>query len=47
MIYKPNFMKIGVGIEKILRFRLSNFGGCNVGITDGGICDVRSPGGLR
>jgi hypothetical protein len=35
MIYIPSFMKIGSGIEEILRFCLRNLRGCNVGITDG------------
>jgi hypothetical protein len=30
-------MKIGTGVQAILRFRLRNMKGCNVGITDGGI----------
>jgi hypothetical protein len=34
MIYIPSFMKTGTCIEAILRFCLSNFKGCNVGITD-------------
>jgi uncharacterized protein YraI len=37
----PSFMKIGTGIQAILRFCLSNLKGCNVGITDGRIYDVR------
>jgi hypothetical protein len=28
-------MKIGTGVQAILKFRLSNFEGCDVGITDG------------
>jgi hypothetical protein len=28
-------MKIGTGIQAVIRFRLSNLRGCNVGITDG------------
>jgi hypothetical protein len=35
MIYIPSFMKIGKGIQAILRFCLRNLIGCNVGITDG------------
>jgi hypothetical protein len=35
MICLPSFMKIGTGIQAILRFRLSNLNGCNDGITDG------------
>jgi hypothetical protein len=34
LIYIPRFMKIGIGIQAILRFRLRNFEGCNTGITD-------------
>jgi hypothetical protein len=28
-------MKIGEGVETILRFCLNNMRGCNIGITDG------------
>jgi hypothetical protein len=35
MIYIASFMKIGTSVQAILRFSLSNFKGCNVGITDG------------
>jgi hypothetical protein len=28
-------MKIGTGVQEILRFYISNLEGCNVGITDG------------
>jgi hypothetical protein len=35
MIYIPSFMKIGTGVQAILRFCLSKLRGCNVGITDG------------
>jgi hypothetical protein len=35
MIYLPSFVKIGTGIQAILRFGLRNSRGCNVGITDG------------
>jgi hypothetical protein len=31
----PSFMKIATGVQAILRFRLRNLKGCNVGITDG------------
>jgi hypothetical protein len=34
-IYIPSLMKIGTGIQEILRFDLTNLGNCNVGITDG------------
>jgi hypothetical protein len=33
--YLPSFKKIGRGVQAILRFRLSSFRDCNVGITDG------------
>jgi hypothetical protein len=35
MINIQNFMKIGTGVEGIVRFYLSILKGCNVGITDG------------
>jgi hypothetical protein len=35
MLILPSFMKIDTGVQAILRFRLSNLKGCNVGITDG------------
>jgi hypothetical protein len=35
MIHIPSSMKVGTGIQAILRFYLSNLRGCNVGITDG------------
>jgi hypothetical protein len=41
MIYIRSFMKIGVGVQVILRFGYSNLKGCNVGITDGRIYEVR------
>jgi hypothetical protein len=34
VIYLPSFMKIGTGIQAILRFCLSNLNACNVGITN-------------
>jgi hypothetical protein len=34
MIYIPGFMKIGRGVQTILRFGLSNLMGCNVDITE-------------
>jgi hypothetical protein len=33
VIYVPNFMKIGAGVQEILWLCLRNFRGCNVGIT--------------
>jgi hypothetical protein len=30
----PSFMKIGTGVQAILKFSLRNLRGCNVGITD-------------
>jgi hypothetical protein len=35
MIFLPNFMKIGTGVESIIRFCLRSLNDCNVGITDG------------
>jgi hypothetical protein len=35
MIHKPSFMKIGTGVEGILKFYPSNLEGCNVYIIDG------------
>jgi hypothetical protein len=35
MIFLPNIMKIGRGIQEILRLSLRNLRICNVGITDG------------
>jgi hypothetical protein len=35
VIYISSFMRIGKGVEGILRFYLSNLKGCNVGITEG------------
>jgi hypothetical protein len=35
VIYVASFMKIGTGVQAILRFCLRYFRGCNVGITDG------------
>jgi hypothetical protein len=32
MIYVPNFMKFGAGVQAILRFCLRNLRDCNVGI---------------
>jgi hypothetical protein len=34
-MYVASFMKIGTGVQAILRFGLRNFRGCDVGITDG------------
>jgi hypothetical protein len=34
MIYIPSFMKIGMGVQAILRLCLRNLKGCNFGITD-------------
>jgi hypothetical protein len=33
VIYRPSFMKIGTGVQAILRFCLRSVRGCNVGIT--------------
>jgi hypothetical protein len=35
MIYVSSFMKIGRGVQAILRFCLRNLRDCNVGTTDG------------
>jgi hypothetical protein len=35
IIYLPSFMKIGIGIQAIIRVFYRNLMGCNVGITDG------------
>jgi hypothetical protein len=35
MIYLSSFMKIGTGVQAILRFCFGNLNGCNFGITDG------------
>jgi hypothetical protein len=35
MIYIPSFMKIGTGVEAILRFCVTNLRDCNVGTPDG------------
>jgi hypothetical protein len=35
MIYMPIFMKIGTGVQAILRFCLRNLRSCNIVITDG------------
>jgi hypothetical protein len=39
---KPGFMKIGIGVQAILRQCLRNMKGCKVGITEtAGIYEVR------
>jgi hypothetical protein len=35
VIFLSSFMKIGLGVQAILRFFLRNLRGCNVGITNG------------
>jgi hypothetical protein len=35
ILYLPVFIKIGAGVEAVLRFCLRNVRGCNGGITDG------------
>jgi hypothetical protein len=35
IIFLSSFMKVGTGVQAILRFRLSNLDGCNIGITNG------------
>jgi hypothetical protein len=34
MIYVPSVLKIGIGVQRVLRFCLSNLRGCNVGVID-------------
>jgi hypothetical protein len=41
MIYVPSFMKIGSGVQAMLKFGISNLRAYNVGMTDGSICEVR------
>jgi hypothetical protein len=41
MIYLPSFMNIGTSVQAISRLFLSSLKGCNVDITDEGICEVR------
>jgi hypothetical protein len=33
-IHTPSFLKIGAGVQAILRFIFRNLRGCNAGITD-------------
>jgi hypothetical protein len=35
MIYLPNFMKFGTGVQAVLRFCPSSLNSCNVDITNG------------
>jgi hypothetical protein len=35
VIYLSSFMKMDTGVQAILRFRLRNLRGCDVGIADG------------
>jgi hypothetical protein len=35
IISMPIFMKIGTGVQAVLRLCLSSLRGCNIGITDG------------
>jgi hypothetical protein len=35
MMYMPSFMKIGIDIQVILRFCLSDLNGCDADITNG------------
>jgi hypothetical protein len=35
MIYIQSFLKIYTGVQAVLKFCLSSFNGCNIGITDG------------
>jgi hypothetical protein len=34
-MYIPSFMKMGTGVQAVLRIYLNNFRRCNIGITDG------------
>jgi hypothetical protein len=34
MIFLPSFMKIGIGVQAVLRYCPSNLKGCNVGIIE-------------
>jgi hypothetical protein len=46
-IFLPNFMQIGIGVQALLRFCLSNLEGCNVGITGGrDLCSSPLSGGM-
>jgi hypothetical protein len=47
MIYLPSFMKIGTGVQAILKFWIRKLKICNVGITDGRDYEVRHWDGLR
>lgn len=40
MTYIPGFMKIGIGVQAILRVFLRNLKGSNVGITDREVSDL-------
>jgi hypothetical protein len=44
MICFPSFMKIGTGVQALLRFCLSNLRCCNVGTHDEGIYEVTEMG---
>jgi hypothetical protein len=41
IMYLPSLVKIDTGVQVIIRFSLSKFRGCNVGITNGEISQVR------
>jgi hypothetical protein len=41
MIYIPSFGETGTCVQALLRFSLINFSNSNVGITSGGIYEVR------
>jgi hypothetical protein len=34
IIFLLSFMKIGTGVQEILRFSFSNLNGCNIGFTN-------------
>jgi hypothetical protein len=41
MIYITSFMKIGIGVQAILNVCLRYLRGCNDGVTDEGIYELR------
>jgi hypothetical protein len=47
MILVPSFIKIGTGVQAILRFCLRNLRGSNVGIMNGEIYDLCRCDGVR
>lgn len=47
IICLPNFMKVGTGVQAILRFCFSNFRDCIIGNTDGMNLSITTWTGLR